>query len=296
MTPAKSIQSIRYVSALTALVMIAFAANSILVRLALSTASIGPLAFSIIRLLAGTVVLTIIAKPRITIGSGSWTSAFYLLAYVVFFSYAYLSLDAGTGALILFATVQIVMVGQGIRQGERLSLRQWAGMTLACAGLFFLLSPGMTASPNPLGSLLMGLAGSGWALYSLRGRQAESPTRATAGNFAKASVYVLAVGTLLLVLIPEQLPSSKGILLALSSGAVTSGLGYALWYKVLPQLPATRASVAQLSVPAIAAIGGIVFLGEAVSARLLVTTALVLGGVALATLGPRPALSESGKS
>ena len=286
---------------MTALVMIAFAANSILVRLALSTASIGPLAFSIIRLLAGAVVLTIIAKPRITIGSGSWTSAFYLLAYVVFFSYAYLSLDAGTGALILFATVQIVMVGQGIRQGERLSLRQWAGMTLACAGLFFLLSPGMTASPNPLGSLLMGLAGSGWALYSLRGRQAEgrqaeSPTRATAGNFAKASAYVLAVGTLFLVLIPEQLPSSKGILLALSSGAVTSGLGYALWYKVLPQLPATRASVAQLSVPAIAAIGGIVFLGEAVSARLLVTTALVLGGVALATLGPRPALSESGKS
>ena len=287
MTTAKnSIHSLKYISVLTALVMVAFAANSILVRLALSANSIGPMAFSLIRLLAGAVALAIIARPQIAIKSGSWTGALYLLAYVVFFSYAYLSLDTGTGALILFATVQIVMVGQGIRQGERLNLRQWAGMMMACVGLFFLLCPGMTSSPNPLGSLLMGLAGTGWALYSLQGRQAEPPIVATAGNFTKASLCVTAVGLLLLPLLPEQTPSIKGISLAILSGAITSGLGYALWYRVLPQLRATRASIAQLSVPAIAAIGGVAILDEAVSTRLFVTTTLVLGGVALAALGP----------
>lgn len=277
----------KYISALTLLVMIAFAGNSILVRLALSTDSIGSLSFSVIRLLAGATVLALIAKPKHAIQSGSWTAALYLLGYVVFFSYAYLSLDAGTGALILFATVQIVMLGFGIRQGERLSPAQWAGLTMACFGLFFLLRPGAAASPNPIGALLMGLSGLGWALYSLRGRHVDSPTLATAGNFARAAVCMIAISVPLLLLMPEAYPTTKGIMLAITSGAVTSGLGYTLWYKVLPHLPATRASIAQLSVPAIAAIGGLLFLNEALTARLLITTALVLGGVAMATLWPK---------
>ena len=276
----------KYISALTLLIMIAFAGNSILVRLALSTDSIGSLSFSIIRLLAGALVLGLIAKPKRALTSGSWTSAIYLLAYVFFFSYAYLSLDAGTGALILFATVQIVMIGSGLRSGERLSSLQWAGMTIACLGLFFLLRPGAAASPNLIGVVLMVLSGIGWALYSLAGRQTESPALATAGNFAKASMYIVAISIPLFFFLPEDPPSTKGILLAIISGAITSGLGYTLWYKVLPHLPATRASIAQLSVPAIAAIGGMTFLNETVSTRLLITTALVLGGVAMATLWP----------
>jgi len=277
----------KYISVLTLLVMIAFAGNSILVRLALSTDSIGPLAFSVIRLSAGAMVLALIAKPKNAIQSGSWTAALYLLTYVVFFSYAYLSLDAGTGALILFATVQIVMIGSGIRQGERLSPAQWMGMAMACLGLFFLLRPGAVASPNPIGALLMGLSGLGWALYSLRGRHVESPALATAGNFARASACVIGISIPLLLLTPEAYPNTKGIALAITSGAITSGLGYTLWYKVLPHLPATRASIAQLSVPAIAAIGGLLFLNETLTTRLLITTALVLGGVAMATLWPQ---------
>lgn len=277
----------KYVSTLTFLVMVAFAGNSILARLALSTDSIGSLSFSIIRLLAGAIVLSLIARPRRALQSGSWTAALYLLSYALFFSYAYLSLDAGTGALILFAAVQIVMIGSGIRQGERLSAVQWSGMVIACLGLFFLLRPGAASSPDPIGALMMGLSGLGWALYSLRGRSTDSPALATAGNFAKAAVYVVVISVPLLLLMPEEYPSVKGVALAVLSGAVTSGLGYTLWYKVLPHLAATRASIAQLSVPAIAAVGGIAFLNEAVTTRLVLTTALVLGGVAMATLAPQ---------
>ena len=276
----------KYISALTLLVMLAFAGNSILVRLALSTDSIGSLSFSIIRLLAGALMLALITKPKLALESGSWLSALYLLTYVFFFSYAYLSLDAGTGALILFATVQIVMIGSGLWHGERLAALQWAGMAMACLGLFFLLRPGAASSPNLAGAVLMGLSGFGWALYSLRGRHAESPTLATAGNFAKASVCVVGISIPLLFVLPEEYPSTKGIVLAIISGAITSGLGYTLWYKALPHLTATRASIAQLSVPAIAAIGGMIFLNETVTTRLIITTSLVLGGVAMATLWP----------
>ena len=276
----------KYVSALTVLVMIAFAANSILARLALSTDSIGSLSFSIIRILAGAVVLALIANPQRTLRSGSWTAALYLLAYLVFFSYAYLSLDAGTGALILFATVQIVMIGSGIRQGERLSVTQWTGLVIACCGLFFLLRPGAASSPKPIGVVMMALSGLGWALYSLRGRSADSPTLATAGNFAKTALCAIGIGVPLLFVMPEEYPSAKGITLAILSGAVTSGLGYSLWYKVLPNLATTQASIAQLSVPAIAAVGGMAFLNETVTIQLVITTALVLGGVAMATMWP----------
>jgi len=272
------------VLALTLLAMIAFAGNSIIARMALAADSIGPLSFSLIRLVAGASVLALLAGPKPALSSGSWAGAAYLLTYVVFFSYAYLSLDAGTGALILFATVQIVMIGSGIRHGERLSAIQWAGTGLACLGLILLLRPGADTSPNPVGAVMMGLSGLGWALYSLRGRHVESPILATAGNFAKATAMVLLVSTPLLFVMPEAFPHAKGFTLAIMSGSVTSGLGYALWYKVLRHLTAIRAGVAQLSVPAIAALGGLVFLNEVVTIHLLITTAMVLGGVAIATL------------
>jgi drug/metabolite transporter (DMT)-like permease len=274
----------KHVLALTLVAMIAFAGNSIIVRMALASGSIGPLSFGVIRLLAGAIVLALLVKPERAFSSGSWTGALCLLTYVVFFSYAYLSLDAGTGALILFAIVQIVMIGSGIRHGERLTTPQWVGTGTACLGLVFLLRPGTAVSPDPLGALIMAMAGLGWALYSLLGRHVEAPTLATAGNFVKAFALVLLISVPLLWIRPEDFPSTKGVVLATVSGGVTSGLGYALWYCVLRYLPATRAGVAQLSVPAIAAIGGLIFLDEAVTVRLLITSAMVLGGVAIATI------------
>lgn len=268
----------------TLLAMIAFAGNSIIGRMALASGSIGPLSFSVIRLLAGAVVLALLVRPKRAFASGSWGGASYLLTYVVFFSYAYLSLDAGTGALILFAIVQIVMIGSGIRHGERLSVVQWLGTCLACSGLVFLLRPGADTSPNLPGAVMMGLAGLGWAMYSLHGRHIDSPLAATAGNFVKALILVFMISIPLFLVSPESYPHSKGIALAIASGSVTSGLGYALWYRVLRRLPAIRASVAQLSVPAIAALGGLIFLNETITVRLLLTTVMVLGGVAIATL------------
>jgi len=238
----------------------------------------------VIRLLAGAIVLALLAGPKRALSTGSWRGALCLLTYVVFFSYAYLSLDAGTGALILFATVQIVMIGAGIKHGERLSAIQWSGTGIACLGLVFLLRPGAAASPDPLGAFMMGMSGLGWALYSLQGRHVESPTLATAGNFAKALLLALLISLPLLWVSSEQSPHAKGIVLAIISGGVTSGLGYALWYRVLRYLPATSAGIAQLSVPAIAAVGGLVLLNETVTLRLLITSAMTLGGVAIATL------------
>lgn len=274
----------KHVLPLTLLAMVAFACNSIIVRMALASDSIGPLSFGVIRLLAGAVVLALLAGPKRALSAGSWRGAACLLTYVVFFSYAYLSLDAGTGALILFATVQIVMIGAGIKQGERLSALQWSGTGIACLGLVFLLRPGAAASPDPLGAFMMGMSGLGWALYSLQGRHVESPTLATAGNFAKALLLALLISLPLLWVSSEQSPHTKGIVLAIISGGVTSGLGYALWYRVLRYLPATSAGIAQLSVPAIAAVGGLVLLNETVTLRLLITSTMTLGGVAIATL------------
>lgn len=273
----------KHVLALTLLAMIAFAGNSIIVRMALASESIGPLSFGVIRLFSGAIVLALLVSPKHAFSSGSWKGALCLLSYIVFFSYAYLSLDAGTGALILFAMVQIVMIGAGISQGERLSPTQWLGTGIAFVGVGFLLRPGAVASPDLIGALMMAMAGLGWALYSLLGRHVEVPTLATAGNFVKAFVLVLLISVPLLWIRPEDFPSAKGVALAIVSGGVTSGLGYALWYRVLRHLPATRAGIAQLSVPAIAAGGGLIFLNEAVTVRLLITSAMVLGGVAIAT-------------
>lgn len=268
---------------ITALAMAAFAANSVLARLAMASAEAGPWWFTLLRLVSGALMLAIIVSPTRAIRAGSWISAGALLAYAAFFSLAYLTLAAGTGALILFALVQFTMIGWGLFSGERLSAPRWAGLALAIAGLFWLLLPGLEA-PAPLGAGLMAAAGIGWGVYSLRGRGQGQPTLLTAGNFVRASLLALAIALPAIAVSGEALPSLKGVGYALASGAVTSGLGYAIWYTALRGLSASLAAIAQLTVPALAALGGVVFLREPLTVRFVIATGLILGGVALASL------------
>ena len=270
----------------TALAMTAFAANSVLARLAMATGEAGPWSFTLIRLVSGAVVLALIVSPRRAITSGSWASGAALLLYAAAFSLAYLTLATGTGALILFGIVQITMIGWGILQGERLAAARWAGLALALGGLVWLLLPGLEAPPL-IGALLMGAAGIGWGIYSLRGRGADQPTVLTAGNFARASVLAIVIAGPALLLSGEAAPSIEGIVYALASGAITSALGYAIWYAALRDLSASLAAIAQLTVPAIAAIGGMVFLSEPLTLRFVIATGLILGGVALASFARR---------
>jgi drug/metabolite transporter (DMT)-like permease len=270
----------------TALAMTAFAANSVLARLAMATGEAGPWSFTLIRLVSGAVVLALIVSPRRAIRSGSWASGAALLLYATAFSLAYLTLATGTGALILFAIVQITMIGWGLLQGERLAAARWAGLALALGGLVWLLLPGLEAPPL-FGALLMGAAGIGWGIYSLRGRGASQPTVLTAGNFARASVLAIVIAGPALLLSGEASPSIEGVVYALASGAITSALGYAIWYAALRDLSASLAAIAQLTVPAIAAIGGMVFLSEPLTLRFVIATGLILGGVALASFARR---------
>ena len=267
---------------LTALAMIAFAANSVIGRLGLIGGDIGAGSFAMIRLLSGAVTLMVLVRPNL-FRAGSWASGAALFIYAAFFSYAYITLPAGTGALILFALVQITMLGAGLLAGERLSGLQWSGAAIAIGALIWLLSPGLSA-PHPLGATAMAIAGIAWGAYSLFGRAAGDPGTNTAGNFIRASIIGAALLPIALTLNPEPAPGAPGIFWAIISGALTSGLGYVIWYAALKNLTATRAGIAQLSVPAIAALGGILFLSEPVTARYFWSGALILGGVALATL------------
>ena len=270
----------------TALAMTAFAANSVLARLAMATGEAGPWSFTLIRLLSGAVVLALIVSPKRAIGSGSWASGAALLLYAAAFSLAYLTLATGAGALILFAIVQITMIGWGILQGERLAAARWVGLALALGGLVWLLLPGLEAPPL-IGALLMSAAGISWGIYSLRGRGADQPTVLTAGNFARASVLAILIAGPALLFSGEASPSIEGIVYALASGAITSALGYAIWYAALRELSASLAAIAQLTVPAIAALGGMVFLSEPLTLRFVIATGLILGGVALASFARR---------
>jgi drug/metabolite transporter (DMT)-like permease len=200
-----------------------------------------------------------------------------LWVYVAAFSFAYITLSAGTGALILFGAVQLTMFAVGLRDGERFTALAWAGFALAVAGLLYLVSPGLAAPPLA-GTLLMAAAGIAWGVYSLRGRGAGEPVAATAGNFVRAAPLALMLS---LVFASQFKVSSPGVLLAIASGAVTSGLGYVLWYAALPHLSALRAATVQLSVPPLAAIGGVLLLSEALTMRLLLASAAILGGIAL---------------
>ncbi len=267
---------------LTSLAMLAFAGNSLLCRLALKQTGIDPASFTTIRLLAGALVLWLIVRIRgggHQIG-GSWPSALALFAYAAGFSFAYVSLPTGTGALLLFGAVQATMILTGLYRGERLRPQQSAGLLLALAGLVGLLLPGLAAPPL-FGSLLMLAAGVAWGVYSLRGRGIADPTGATAGNFLRAIPPTLALSLLFL---PAAQVDRAGLTYALISGALASGVGYALWYTALRGLQVTQAASVQLSVPVIAALGGVLLLGEALTPRLLLASLAILGGIALVIL------------
>ena len=276
----------RRTALLTALALVAFAGNSILCRMALGARLIDPAGFTAVRLGSGALTLWLVVAirsgglPRL---AGQWGSAAALFLYAAAFSLAYISLSAGTGALILFGAVQLTMILAGLRAGERPRLAEWLGLALAASGLVVLVRPGLTA-PSPAGSALMATAGVAWGVYSLRGRGSTEPLRNTAGNFLRAMPLAL---IMLLVAGRGAAWDPRGVLLATVSGALASGVGYAIWYAALPALTATRAALVQLLVPVLAAAGGVVVLGEAIPLRLPVAAALVLGGVALAITSHR---------
>ena len=272
---------------LTALAMLAFAANSMLCRMALKPGLLDPASCISLRLASGALMLWLLLRIRAPGGGaafrrgGDWTSALALFVYAAAFTFAYVSLPVGTGALLLFGAVQATMLIAGYRRGERQGPAQALGLAAALAGLVYLVLPGL-AAPDPMGAALMAAAGIAWGIYSLRGRGAGDPLSATAGNFLLAVPLALLSSLLFL---PRLHVTPLGALYALTSGAVTSGLGYVIWYAALKGLTATRAAIVQLSVPVIAAFGGVLVLYEAVTPRLLVSSCAVLGGVALAILG-----------
>lgn len=267
---------------LTSLAMLAFAGNSLLCRVALRHSGIDAASFTAVRLVAGAAVLWLVVrvKGRAFTGKGNWWSAFALFAYAAGFSFAYVNLPAATGALLLFGAVQATMIGYGIRTGERLQKMQLAGLLLALAGLVGLLLPGLSAPPLP-GSLLMLGAGVAWGVYSLRGKGAGDPTRVTAGNFLRAAAIAVFLS---LLLHDGAAVDGAGLLYAILSGALASGIGYAIWYAVLPALKATHAATVQLSVPVLAAAGGVAFLAEPFTLRLAFASVAILGGIALVIL------------
>lgn len=268
---------------LTALAMMAFTANSLLCRMALQQLSIDAASFGSVRLVSGALVLWTIVRLRggpPAQAHTDWLAAMMLWAYVAGFSFAYLTLPAGTGALILFGAVQLTMFAAGLRAGERFTPAAWAGFALAVAGLLYLVSPGLAAPPLA-GTLLMAAAGIAWGVYSLRGRGAGEPVAATAGNFLRAAPLALLVSAASLVIVGAPHASATGIALAVTSGAITSGLGYVVWYAALPHLTSLRAATMQLSVPPLAALGGVWWLSEALTMRLVLASAAILGGIAL---------------
>lgn len=265
--------------ALTAMAMTAFAGNSLLCRMALQHTGIDAGSFTTIRLMAGALTLWLLVSMRggAYRGNGNWSSAIALFAYAAGFSYAYVRLPAGTGALILFGAVQATMIGHGIWSGERLRKPQVMGVVLAFAGIIGLLLPGLSAPPI-WSAMLMSGAGVAWGIYSLRGRGAGDPTRVTAGNFLRAAPIA---AILSLVTWNQVTLDAAGIWYAIASGALASGIGYAIWYTALPSLRATQAATLQLSVPVIATVGAILFLGEALTLRLVLASFAILGGIAV---------------
>lgn len=264
---------------LTTLAMLAFAGNSLLCRLALKTTAIDAASFTAIRLVSGALILALILRARRTrpTAGGSWTMAAMLFAYAAFFSFAYRDLTAATGALLLFGSVQLSMLGWAFSRGERLRGLQLAGLAIAVAGLVYLLLPGL-AAPPPLAAALMIGAGMAWAVYSVLGKGAGEPIAGTGGNFVRSVAFAAVLA--LAALSHEQL-DRMGMIYAVASGAITSGLGYVLWYAALPSFTTSAAAIIQLSVPAIATLGGALLLAEPVGARVLVASAAILGGIAL---------------
>ena len=272
--------------ALTTVAMMAFAANSVLCRLAFTSASIDPATFTLVRLTSGTVMLLIIwlAIKRGGQVCGSWSAAIALFAYTSAFSFAYISLSVGAGALLLFGAVQATMVMTGLVRGERQTLAQWLGFVLALVGLAALLAPGVSAPPVT-GAFLMLVAGVAWGAYSLLGRGVVDPVSATAGNFLRTLPMALAL-CVVVVIFSAKL-SVSGLIYAALSGAVASGLGYTIWYAAIPGLTLTQGASVQLSVPVITALGGALVLGEGITVRLTVSSLAILSGIGLVIASKR---------
>jgi drug/metabolite transporter (DMT)-like permease len=272
-------------TAFTLFALVAFAANSVLCRKALGAAKIDAASFTAVRLISGAVVLwaliSLVRDRQASNHRGTWLSASMLFLYAAAFSFAYLELSAGTGALILFCSVQLTMILYGLWSGERPHALQWTGLFLAMGGLVYLVVPGLSA-PSPEGSALMAIAGVGWGVYSLRGLGIKDPAAMTAGNFLRTVPFVIVVS---LATLSQMHVSREGLLLAFISGSLTSGVGYLAWYSALQGLTATRAATVQLSVPVFAAFGGAIFLSENISLRLIIATVLIIGGVALTVIG-----------
>ena len=266
--------------------MLAFASNSLLCRAALKHTSIDPASFTFVRIFSGAIVLCLVMNLRIIrttriVGlGGNWISALALLLYAAGFSFAYVAVAAGTGALLLFGAVQATMILWGLHKGERLRAIQTLGLIVAMTGLVVLLFPGLSAPPL-FGSILMLGAGVAWGVYSLRGKRETNPVIATAGNFVRAVPFAAAVSIIFLRWLDFGL---AGVIYAIISGAVTSGLGYVIWYSVLPSLKAASAATVQLSVPVLTAAGGILLLGEPLTLRYVLASVAVLGGIALVFL------------
>jgi len=271
---------------LTSLAMIAFAGNSLLCRTALKHTAIDPATFTSIRMLSGAIALWLIVSMRTgsRMQRGSWLSALALFAYAATFSFAYVDLSAGMGALLLFGAVQATMILFGLWKGERLNGWQGIGLAAALGGLVALVLPGLSAPPVSSAVLMVG-AGVAWGVYSLRGKGAGDPLATTAGNFLQAVPFAAGLSLLLLSLARADV---QGVVYAIASGALTSGVGYAIWYAALRGLTATGAATVQLSVPVIAAIGGVMLLGEPITLRLLGASAAILGGIALVVVKPKP--------
>ena len=299
----------------TVLAMLAFAGNSVLCRMALEHGAIDPASFTSIRLFSGAIMLSMLLlifpkslnsfdgltalharkvesvvpfsqlRRLCSLQQSNWLGGFSLFAYAAGFSFAYISLPAGTGALILFATVQITMLSYALLQGARFSPAQWLGFAFALFGLTYLFLPGISAPPL-FGAVLMMLAGCAWGIYSLLGKKVNNPTQSTAENFIRASL----ISVLLSVFFSIHLSISfEGFMLAIASGALTSGMGYAIWYSVLPHLKAASSATLQLTVPVIATVGGVIWLGEDIGVRLIVASIAILSGVAMVVLLPKKA-------
>jgi drug/metabolite transporter (DMT)-like permease len=269
----------------TIFALVCFAFNSILCRLALHADEIDAASFTAVRIFSGAatlfIIFSLVGKKDAETKAGNWASAFFLFAYAVCFSFAYLGLTTATGALILFGAVQFTMIAAALVKGERPRALEWLGLIFAFGGLIYLVFPGLAAPPF-FSSALMALAGVAWGFYTLRGRESKNPLADTTGNFLRAAPMAILTA---IPFVASLRLSPKGFLFAVLSGAIASGIGYAVWYAALKFHTATRAAVLQLSVPAIAALGGALFLSEEISLRLLLASGLILGGIGLAIWG-----------
>jgi len=270
---------------LTALALLAFAANSVLCKLALGTTAIDAASFTMIRLLSGAFALILILKvqrkPISTSKRKNWLSGVMLFLYAITFSYAYNSLDTGTGALILFGAVQITIIAHSIILGNKLHMLEWFGALISFTGFIYLMQPGVS-SPSLVGFLLMSTAGIAWGIYTVRGQRSKSPLPDTTFNFLKTIPFIV---ILWIISSKNTHFTIEGVLLAIVSGGITSGIGYTIWYMAIRGLSSIQTAVVQLLVPVIAAFGGVLFISEIITLRLTISSLLILGGVLTVTLG-----------